>query len=77
MKGEMAVSPDGKRVRFSKRCSVTGERYEVEISMAQFTLWRNGGMIQDVCHELSPDQREFLINGLTPAEWSDLMGDEG
>ena len=33
-------------------------------------------LIQDVMPDLSPDQREFLMTGMTPLEWTNMFGEE-
>lgn len=32
--------------------------------------------IQDFFPNLAPDQREFLLTGVTPEEWNDVFGDD-
>lgn len=49
--------------------SVTG-------SIRQFELWLEGSLIQNVFPELTEDEREFLISGMTPDEWSAYIGEE-
>ena len=40
-------------------------------------LWlTGGGLIQDIMPDLSPDQREFLMTGMTPLEWTNMFGDD-
>lgn len=33
-------------------------------------------LIQNAFPTLSPDEREFLITGITATEWNDIFGDE-
>ena len=35
-----------------------------------------GKRIQDAFPNLSPDEREFLMTGITPQEWDELFGEE-
>lgn len=37
---------------------------------------RKGKHIQDVFPELSADEREFLMTGVTPQEWEEMFGKE-
>jgi hypothetical protein len=37
--------------------------------------WERGVLIQDAMPHLSPDEREFLMTGITPDEWADTMGE--
>ena len=51
---------------------LTVEQFEVRMQW-----WMEKGMnIQDAFPRLTPDQREFLMTGLTPEEWGDLFGEE-
>ena len=36
-------------------------------------LWRNGELIQDVAPELSLDEREFIMTGITPEQWDNAI----
>jgi len=36
----------------------------------------NGALIQDVYSQLNPDQREFIMTGITPNEWEATFGTE-
>jgi hypothetical protein len=76
VQGDFTETSVGDRVVFRKTCQVSGQPYEVTISARQYFAWRGGKMIQNVCPELSADQREFLISRQTPAEFEALFGDE-
>ena len=34
------------------------------------------GLVQDIFPNLTLDQREFLMTGLTPEKWNELFGDD-
>lgn len=39
--------------------------------------WRSrGAYIQDAFWFMTPDEREFLISGLTPTEWDKMFADD-
>jgi hypothetical protein len=40
------------------------------------TKWQRGAMIQNVFPDLDADQREFLMTGITPAEWAIMFKEE-
>ena len=42
---------------------------DLPIMYDQLCLWRDGMLIQDAMPNLSADEREFLITGITPDEW--------
>tara|TARA_R100000541_G_scaffold13029_1_gene21787 strand:- start:1276 stop:1467 length:192 start_codon:yes stop_codon:yes gene_type:complete len=54
-----------------KRSMMSGTLNEmnIEVSEKQITLWMEGALIQDVMPNLSADEREFLMTGITPSEW--------
>ena len=35
--------------------------------------WVDGALIQDVMPHLKPEEREFLMTGITPAEWDAMF----
>jgi len=58
-----------------KTSSLTSRTHEMEIDVSekQITLWMEGALIQDVMPNLTPDEREFLMTGITPAEWDEAF----
>ena len=58
-----------------KKSQLSGKSHEMEINVSekQITLWMEGGLIQEVMPNLSPDEREFLMTGITPAEWNEAF----
>lgn len=47
---------------------------EIPITEDQLAEWKRGRMIQNIAPELSADDREYLISGSTPEEWSAAFG---
>ncbi len=45
----------------------------ITITQEQLDRWEAGDLIQDVVPYLSPDEREFIMTGLTPREWEMLF----
>ena len=76
VQGDFSENLENGRYVFRKTCSVSGKPYEVSCTVDQYVRWRNGGMIQNVMHDLSADQREFLISRQTPAEFEALFGED-
>lgn len=62
---------------FRKNCKVTRKPYIVEVPGHGFRCWSQGSLIQNALPSLTPEQREFLLSGLTPAEWDDLFAETG
>ena len=48
---------------------------DIPVTQSQLDAWKSGGLIQRALHHLSLDDREFLISGVTPEEWSEMMGE--
>jgi hypothetical protein len=50
---------------------------ELPVTAQQIDEWKNKGrLIQDVFPHLSASQRQFLMSGVTEAEWVKAFGDE-
>lgn len=62
-----------------RKSQLTGKSHSREIAMTpeQYQRYRYGGeYIQDILPDLSADDREFLISGITPEEWADMLPPE-
>ena len=44
---------------------------ELDITQEQYDAWEKGELIQNVMPHLSPEDREFVITGITPEEWDE------
>ena len=42
---------------------------EIEVTQEQLSSWENGTLIQNAIPNLSADEREFIMSGITPEEW--------
>ncbi len=49
---------------------------DIPVTQEQLDSWLGGKLIQVAMPNLSPDDREFLITGMTPDEWEEMMGDD-
>ena len=51
--------------------AISNEKNTMDLDIDEYQLkqWRNGGLIQDVMPHLTADEREFIMTGITPAEW--------
>ncbi len=45
----------------------------IDVTEEQYYDWLNGKLIQKAMPNLSPDDREFMINGITPEEWGNTF----
>lgn len=46
------------------------------ITEEQYTAWEQGTLVQVAMPHLSPDEREFVMTGITPTEWAETFGEE-
>ena len=46
------------------------------ITEEQYTAWEQGTLVQDAMPHLTPDEREFVMTGITPTEWAETFGEE-
>ena len=66
-------------MRIIRRSLVSGETNVMDLPVTQMQLqeWKDGGLIQNVFPDLTPDQREFIQTGITPNEWQQVEQDMG
>lgn len=73
---KMNITQCGDTITCAKKCTVTGDQYIIRVPVDKWRQWQSGLLIQDVFPELSAEQREFIMSGVTPAEWEDLFSEE-
>tara|TARA_X000000950_G_C13662972_1_gene556720 strand:+ start:448 stop:747 length:300 start_codon:yes stop_codon:yes gene_type:complete len=49
---------------------------EIDVTVEQVESWKMGALIQDAMPHLSVSDREFVVNGITDAEWHQAFGEE-
>lgn len=47
--------------------------FDVPVTLEQIQAWKGGKMIQEAMPDISPDMREFIMTGITPDEWDEIM----
>jgi hypothetical protein len=72
--GEPAFYVKGDDLIARKTCPVAGVNYEVTVTGGDYMRWKNGALVQNAFPNLTPDQREFLMTGATPAQWREMFG---
>jgi hypothetical protein len=79
---DISVMPLGVDDCLVQRRNIFGQLTYHEIPMhvadavEALSQWQNGDLIQDAFPSLCPEDREFIMTGLTPMEWDEHMGDE-
>lgn len=61
---------------FTGLCKISGKTYSVRVPAAGLHEYDKGMNIQDAFPNMSKDDREFLISGITPEEWNKLFVEE-
>jgi len=46
---------------------------DLPITDAQWAAYEAGGLVQKTLTDCTPDQREFVLTGMTPDEWDGLF----
>ena len=46
------------------------------ITEEQYNAWEQATLVQVAMPHLSPDEREFVMTGITPTEWAETFGEE-
>ena len=62
--------------RTSMLTGKTHTRFIPGLTEDAIKAWRAGAMIQDAMPHVSVDDREFVKTGITPEEWTAIIGDE-
>lgn len=62
-------------VRITKTSMLSGLQSSMDLPVRQGHIdhWLGGALIQDAMPHLDADQREFLMTGITPAEWNEAF----
>lgn len=62
----------------TKKSSISGKIHSMDLDITdeQISEYNKGDkLIQDVFPNLSPDEREFIMSGITPEEWDSMFGE--
>ena len=71
----MNMDLSDRTVEIKKPCVRCTRHHTVVIKAQAFVDWQDGALIQDVCPELSPEEREFLISTLCPTCQKEFFDD--
>ena len=47
---------------------------DINVTQEQIALWESGTLIQNAMPNISADEREFIMTGITPSEWAEAFG---
>lgn len=75
------IESSGKHTVYTRQSIITGKESSIVVEMPIeefiycFSLWAHDNcLIQDVFPELTEDEREFIMSGITIEEWTELYG---
>jgi len=46
---------------------------DIDVTLEQVASWEQGELVQNAMPNLSADDREFIMTGITPAEWNEMF----
>lgn len=61
---------------FTGSCIVTGEDHSVLVWGSDLYAYRQGKLIQDAMPRVKPEDREFLVSGVSPKGWKLRFGED-
>ncbi len=76
MRFDFLPTKDGKTLAIYKDKQMKLDMPPAEVSRSFYDWQMRGNVIQIAFAKLPPEQREFLITGLTPAEWDATFKDD-
>lgn len=79
MVGNLWVRPIENGLLIIQTSPLTGKDHEMfmDITREQLTEYATTDrLIQDIFPDLTADEREFLMTGITPSEWDQMFGEE-
>ena len=62
-------------ISITRRSPLTGKTNTMSLDISEGSLlaWKGGMLIQDAMPNLSADEREFVMTGITPYEWEEYI----
>jgi hypothetical protein len=49
---------------------------DIDVTNEQIAMWKGGMFIQEAMPHLTPDEREFIMTGITAEEWAKEYGSD-
>lgn len=59
-------------VRKSRHSDISHTR-EINVTQEQINKWMDGTLIQEAMPDVSKEDREFILSGITPEEWLEVF----
>jgi hypothetical protein len=64
-------------MKITQKSPLTGKTntLDIPVTQAQLDRWQGGELIQNAMPNLTADEREFIMTGITAEEWKGLFGE--
>ena len=64
-------------MKITRTSMISGKPHtmDLDVTQEQIDLWQSGRFIQYAMPNLCPDERRFLMTGITPEEWATQLGE--
>jgi len=65
-------------MKLTRVSDISGETntMDLPITMEQLERWEKGELVQNVFHDLSDNEREFIKTGITAKEWETMFSNK-
>ena len=65
-------------MEITRKSILTGTLRTIDLPITgeQYVRWQSGATIQEAMPQLTPEQREFILTGVTSDEWDIELGEE-
>ena len=66
-------------MEITRTSQYTGRTHTMDLDVTEEQMTRyaqKDGLVQHIFPNLNPDEREFIMTGCTPQEWTDMFGDD-
>ena len=63
-------------MKITRKSPFTGKvnKRDIPVTPQQLEAWENGELIQRAMPNISVEDREFIMTGITPEEWEETFG---
>lgn len=64
-------------MKITRKSPFTGtvNTMDIDVTDVQIERWKSGTLIQNAMPNISADEREFIMTGITPEEWQATFED--
>jgi len=68
---------DNRHMKVTRKSPLSGVimQMDLDVTREQLISWEKGELVQDAMPHLTPDERQFIISGISPYEWRFKFGD--